>query len=135
LYFKLLGSLALVGIAVVVITVFVILVIKYSKSPKVLKLAESINNTLFWGFFIRYLQTAFLNTTYSAFLGISTDLSLNSLLTSCGILFVLCLALSSIVRTLLSNRPYLLDLEKSRKKIGALYEGLRLDSRVSLLYG
>ena len=135
MYFKLLGSLALVGIAVVVITVFVILVIKYSKSPKVLKLAESINNTLFWGFFIRYLQTAFLNTTYSAFLGISTDLSLNSLLTSCGILFVLCLALSSIVRTLLSNRPYLLDLEKSRKKIGALYEGLRLDSRVSLLYG
>ncbi len=125
----------MVGIVVILVTIAVILGIKFSKSTKVLKIVRSIRDALFWGFFIRYLQTAFLNTTYAAFLGISSDSSLNSLLVSCGILFVLILVLVSIVRTLLLNRPYILDMEASKKKIGALYEGLRLESKLSLLYG
>jgi hypothetical protein len=73
--------------------------------------------------------------TLGAVLGISNHSNALNVVTSSLILLVEATIIFSFVRTLLENKPHVLSLEASRKKIGNLYEGLKLSSLYTLLYG
>jgi hypothetical protein len=69
-YVMLLGGIGLAGIVILLLIIAVLLVRKFGKSDKVKEAAQKIKNMLFWGFLIRYLQTAFLNLTLGAIIGL-----------------------------------------------------------------